>query len=60
VFEVGDLVWVVLTCDRFLVGECNKLKETKIGPCEVLQKINDNTYRIRFSRHLKNYDVFNV
>jgi hypothetical protein len=36
VFEVGDLVWVVLTCDKFLVGECNKLKETNIGTCEVL------------------------
>jgi hypothetical protein len=43
VFEVVDLVWEALTHDRFLVGEYNKLKERKISPCEVLQKVNDNT-----------------
>jgi hypothetical protein len=43
-FEVGGLVWAVLTCDCFLVGEFNKLHERKIGPCEILQKINDIAY----------------
>ncbi|KAE8663112.1 putative Quercetin 3-O-methyltransferase 1 [Hibiscus syriacus] len=59
-FDVGDFVWVVLTSDRFPVGEYNKLKDQKIGPCEVMQKINDNAYRLRLPSHLKTSDVFNV
>ncbi|KAE8699360.1 putative CCCH-type zinc finger family protein [Hibiscus syriacus] len=59
-FDVGDFVWVVLTRDRFPVGEYNKLKDRKIGPCEVVQKINDNAYRLRLPSHLKTSDVFNV
>lgn len=60
VFEVGDLVQVVLTYDMFLVGEYKKLKERKIGPCEVFKKINDNAYKICLPHHLKTSDVFNV
>ncbi|KAE8695418.1 putative CCCH-type zinc finger family protein [Hibiscus syriacus] len=59
-FDVGDFVWAVLTRDRFHVGEYNKLKDRKIGPCEVVQKINDNAYRLRLPSHLKTSDVFNV
>ncbi|KAE8701689.1 hypothetical protein F3Y22_tig00110515pilonHSYRG00071 [Hibiscus syriacus] len=59
-FDVGDFVWVVLTRDRFLVGEYNKLKDRKIRPYEVVQKINDNAYRLRLPSHLKTSDVFNV
>jgi hypothetical protein len=36
VFEVGDLVWEILTHDKFLFGKYNKLKERKISICEVL------------------------
>jgi len=59
-FYVGDFVWAVLTRDQFPVGEYNKLKERKIGPCEILQKINDNAYQLRLPSHLKTFDVFNV
>lgn len=59
-FKVSDLVWAVLTCDRFPMGECNKLQERKVEPCEVMQKINDNAYKLRLSSHLKTFDVFNV
>ncbi|KAE8663201.1 putative Quercetin 3-O-methyltransferase 1 [Hibiscus syriacus] len=59
-FDVGDFVWDVLTRDRFPVGEYNKLKDRKIGPCEVVQNINDNAYRLRLPSHLKTSDVFNV
>ncbi|KAE8697779.1 putative Quercetin 3-O-methyltransferase 1 [Hibiscus syriacus] len=59
-FDVGDFVWAILTRDRFPVGEYNKLKDRKIGPCEVVQKINDNAYRLRLPSHLKTSDVFNV
>ncbi|KAE8731801.1 hypothetical protein F3Y22_tig00002511pilonHSYRG00030 [Hibiscus syriacus] len=59
-FDVGDFVWVVLTRDRFPVGEYNKLKDRKIGSYEVVPKINDNAYRLRLPSHLKTSDVFNV
>lgn len=32
----------------------------KIGPCEILQKINDIAYRLRLPSHLKTFDVFNA
>ncbi|GJV02619.1 putative reverse transcriptase domain-containing protein, partial [Tanacetum coccineum] len=34
-FEEGDFVWVVLTKDRFPVGEYNKWSAKKIGPLEI-------------------------
>ncbi|VFR02491.1 unnamed protein product [Cuscuta campestris] len=58
--DVGDFVWAVLTKDRFPVSEYDKLKDQKIGPCEIVQKINDNAYRLRLPSHLKTSDVFNV
>jgi hypothetical protein len=39
-FEEGDFVWVVLTKDRFLVGEYNKLLVVKIGLLKIIEKIN--------------------
>lgn len=60
VFKVGDLVWAVLTRDRMPSHAYNKLKAKKIGPLEVLQRINDNTYRLRLSPNITTYDVFNV
>ena len=36
VFKVSDQIWTILTHDRFLVGEYNKLKKRKIGHYEVL------------------------
>lgn len=45
-FKVGDFVWAVLTRERFTAGEYNKLKSRKVGPFEILEKINDNTYRV--------------
>lgn len=45
-FDIGDFVWVVLICERFLIYEYNKSREKKIGPCEVLQKINSIAYRL--------------
>ena len=39
-FDEGDLVYAVLTKDRFPVGAYNKLKARKIGPVEVVKRIN--------------------
>lgn len=59
-FSVGDLVWAVLTKDRFPAHEYNKLAARKVGPCEILAKINPNAYRLRLPAHLRTSDVFNV
>lgn len=60
VFEVGDLVWVVLTRDRMPSRAYNKLKAKKIGPLEVLERINDNAYRLCLPPDITKSDVFNV
>lgn len=59
-FKVGDLVWAVLTKDRFPANTYNKLKSRKVGPLEVLEKINNNAYRLRLPPHMHTADVFNV
>ncbi|KAG7552856.1 Reverse transcriptase domain [Arabidopsis thaliana x Arabidopsis arenosa] len=59
-FQVGDLVWAVLTKDRFPASTYNKLKARKIGPLEVLEKINNNAYRLRLPPHMHTANVFNV
>ncbi|PWA56672.1 reverse transcriptase domain-containing protein [Artemisia annua] len=59
-FEVGDFVWAVLTKDRFSVGEYNKLSAKKIGPLEIVEKINSNAYRLKLPSHIRCSDVFNV
>lgn len=53
-------MWVVLTKDRFIACEYNKLSARKIGPVEVLEKINPNAYRLKQPSHLRTFDVFNV
>ncbi|GJV61815.1 putative nucleotidyltransferase, ribonuclease H [Tanacetum coccineum] len=59
-FEEGDFVWAVLTKDRFPVGEYNKLSTKKIGPLEIVEKINSNAYRLKLSSHIRCSDAFNV
>ncbi|KAL6558852.1 hypothetical protein OROMI_019202 [Orobanche minor] len=59
-FEPGDYVWAVLTRDRYPAHEYNKLAARKIGPLEVLEKINSNAYRLKLPSHLRTSDVFNV
>jgi hypothetical protein len=43
-FEEGDFVWSVLTKDCFPLREYNKLAMRKIGPVEIVKKINANAY----------------
>ncbi|GKD15852.1 hypothetical protein Tco_1205010, partial [Tanacetum coccineum] len=53
-FEEGNFVWVVLlTKDRFPVGEYNKLSAKKIGPHEIVEKINSNAYRLKLPSHIR-------
>lgn len=57
VFEVGDQVWAFFTKDRMPAREYNKLKAKKIGPLEVLERINDNAYRLQLPAHINTSDV---
>lgn len=59
-FQVGDLIWTVLTKDRLLVGECNKLLAKKIEPLEIIKKINSNGHRLKAPSHIRTADVFMV
>ncbi|PKI55736.1 hypothetical protein CRG98_023868 [Punica granatum] len=59
-FEVGDFVWAVLTKDRFSAGNYHKLAARKIGPVEIVEKINSNAYRLKLPSHIRTADVFNV
>ncbi|KAI9160080.1 hypothetical protein LWI28_003709 [Acer negundo] len=50
----------VLTKDRFAIGEYNKLAAKKIGPLEIVEKINPNAYRLKLPSHIRTHNVFNV
>ena len=53
-------IWAVFTKDHYPAGEYNKLYAKKIGPLEVLEKINPNAYRLKLPSHLRTTDVFNI
>ena len=57
---MGDFVWEVLTKDHFPAGDYNKLSAKKIGPVEVVEKINPNGYHLKLPRHVCTVDMFNV
>ncbi|GJV75831.1 hypothetical protein Tco_1507415 [Tanacetum coccineum] len=59
-FKVGDFMWAVLTKDHLPVGEYNKLSTKKIGPPEIIEKIDSNAYRLKLPSHIRCFDVFNV
>ncbi|GJU76162.1 putative reverse transcriptase domain-containing protein [Tanacetum coccineum] len=59
-FEEGDFVWAILTKDRFLIGEYNKLSAKKIGSLDIVEKINSKAYRLKLPSHIRCSDVFIV
>ena len=59
-FEEGDFVWAVLTKDCFPIREYNKLAARKIGPIEIVKKINANANQLKLPSHIKTSDVFNI
>lgn len=59
-FDVGDYVWTILTKNHFPMGKYNKLSSQKIGPLEIIVKINLNAYYLKLPSHIQIVDVFNV
>lgn len=59
-FQVGDYVWAVFIKERFPTGQYNKLKPRKIGPVQIVEKVNANAYRLLLPSHIHTADVFNV
>jgi hypothetical protein len=46
VFDVGDLIWLHLRKDHFLDLHKSKLMPRAAGPLKVLEKMNDNVYKL--------------
>uniref|UniRef100_A0A2N9F7T1 RNA-directed DNA polymerase n=1 Tax=Fagus sylvatica TaxID=28930 RepID=A0A2N9F7T1_FAGSY len=60
IFEVGDLVWVLISKDRRPEGQYSKLRPRKYGPCRILKRINPNAYEVELPKHMAISNTFNV
>ncbi|GJR48441.1 RNA-directed DNA polymerase [Tanacetum coccineum] len=60
VFQEGDLLWVFLWRERFPQRRFFKLQPRYDGPFRVLQRINDNAYKINLPGHYSVSATFNV
>ncbi|KAF8090857.1 hypothetical protein N665_0463s0016 [Sinapis alba] len=59
-FKPGDLVWLHMRPERFPKERKSKLSPRGTGPFRVLEKINDNAYKLELPGELKISPVFNV
>lgn len=60
VFKEGDLVWIHLSKDRFPKGRTGKPHPHADRPFKVLERINDNPYKIELPSHYNVSATFNV
>ena len=58
-FKVGDRVWLHLNKER-LWGLVKKIKDLRYSPFEVLDKVEDNSYRINLPPYMHIYSIVNV
>jgi hypothetical protein len=58
-FKVGDKVW--LDSRHFNLNTCRKLSARRLGPFEIIEKVNPVAYRLCLPKELsKKYNVFHV
>jgi hypothetical protein len=59
-FEPGDLVWLHLRKDRFPDLRKSKLIPRAARPYKILEKINDNTYKLKLPPEFDISPTFNI
>ena len=60
VFQPGDLVWVHLRKERFPTKRKSKLMPRADGPFEILERVNDNAYKVNLPGDYGVSATFNV
>ena len=60
IFEPGDWVWVHMRKERFPSKRKSKLHPRGDGPFQVLEKINDNAYKVDIPGEYQVSATFNV
>ncbi|XP_021769518.1 uncharacterized protein LOC110733760, partial [Chenopodium quinoa] len=58
--HVGDLVWIYMRKERFPSKRKNKLMPRAEGPFEVMEKINDNAYKVDLGGQYGVSSTFNI
>jgi hypothetical protein len=58
--ESGDLVWLHLRKDRFPELRKSKLMPRAAGPYKIIEKINDNPYKLELPTEFKVSPPFNI
>ena len=57
---MGDLVWLHLRKDRFPELRKSKLMPRAAGPYKILEKINDNAYKLELPPEFRVSPTFNI
>uniref|UniRef100_A0A2N9F337 Reverse transcriptase RNase H-like domain-containing protein n=1 Tax=Fagus sylvatica TaxID=28930 RepID=A0A2N9F337_FAGSY len=60
IFEPGDWVWIHMRKERFPTHRKTKLHPRGDGPFQILEKINDNVYKVDLPGEYKVSATFNV
>ena len=60
VFEPGDWVWLHMRKERFPAQRCSKLLPRGDGPFQVLERINDNAYKLDLPGEYNVSATFNI
>ena len=58
--EPGDLVWLHLRKDRFSELRKSKLMPRAAGPYKIIEKINDNAYKLELPPEFGVSPTFNI